>query len=282
MGFPTDNTKCISLWLLCVNLILFLFFICPSPQAAANEPSEETSIATLLSLSLEELIEVEITVATRSPKSVRKAPAIASVITQDHIRNMGARNLNDVLTMEPGIGVSINEFGVFMYEVRGIRTQLSEKILVMIDGHSLNKSFTGSAFQSIIDEFPVENIKQVEIIRGPGSALFGANAFVAVINIITRDAADIDGLELKASGGSFDTRKINLIGGRIFENDFQASGSLDYFKTNGEKFLIEEDALTGTPFTTTPGYAFLGTEKTDVFFKALYKDLAFKGHYSTF
>jgi iron complex outermembrane receptor protein len=181
--------------------------------------------------------------------------------------------------MEPGIRVSINEFGVFMYEVRGIRTQTSEKILVMIDGHSLNKTFTGSALYSLVYDFPVENIKQIEIIRGPGSALYGANAFVGVINIITRDAADIDGLELKTSGGSFDTGKINVVGGKILEKDFQASGSFNYFKTNGEKFLIEEDALTGTPFTTTPGYAFFGTENTDIYFKTLYKDFAFKGHY---
>jgi outer membrane cobalamin receptor len=219
-------------------------------------------------------------IATRSPMPVRKAPAIASVITQDEIRNMGTRNLRDVLTMSPGIGVSRNEFGIFMYEVRGIRTPLSEKILVMLDGHSLNKSIiTGSALYRIFDDLPVENIRQIEIIRGPGSALYGANAFVAVINIITRDAADIDGLELKAGGGSFDTGKINVVGGKIYENGFLASGSLDYFKTDGGNFLIEEDALTGTPYTTTPGYAFMTSEKTDIFFKASYKDLAFKGHY---
>ena len=223
-------------------------------------------------------------IATRSPMPVRKAPAIASVITQDEIRNMGARNLRDVLKMEPGIGVSRNEFGIFMYEVRGIRTTLSEKILVMIDGHSLNKSIiTGSAFYRIFDDLPVENIKQIEIIRGPGSALYGANAFVAVINILTRDAIDIGGLELKASGGNFDTRKINVVGGKIYENGFQASGSLDYSKTDGENFLIEEDALSvnpfWAPFTTTPGYAFMSSEKTDIFFKASYKDLAFEGHY---
>jgi outer membrane cobalamin receptor len=277
MGIPTGKTRCIPLRLLCVNLLSFLFFISP---AAADDPHEDDAMATLLSMSLEELIDVEISVATRTPQTVRKAPAIASVITAREIHNMGARNLRDILAMQPGFGVSRNEFGIFMYEVRGIRTQLSEKILVMIDGHSLNKSIiTGSALYRIFDDLPVENIKQVEIIRGPGSALYGANAFVGVINIITRDAADIDGLELKASGGSFATRKINAVGGKTFANGLQASGSLDYYKTDGAKFLIEQDALTGTPFTTTPGYAFTEIEKKDLFFKASYKDLAFKAHY---
>ena len=65
----------------------------------------------------------------------------------------------------------INELGLAMVEVRGIRSFLSEKILVMIDGHSLNKNITGSAFFDYADRLPIENIRQVEIIRGPGSAL---------------------------------------------------------------------------------------------------------------
>jgi len=212
--------------------------------------------------------------ATKRNLPIRKAPAIATVITHEEIRHMGARNLRDVLTMVPGIGVSRNEFGVFMYEVRGIRTELSEKILVMIDGHSLNKSIiTGSALYRIFDDMPVENIKQIEIIRGPGSALYGANAFVAVINIITRDAVDISGVEISGSLGSFDTGKINLVGGKIYENGFQVSGSLDYYKTNGENFHIERDALGAS------GEAFTKIEETDIFLKASYKDLAFKGHF---
>lgn len=218
--------------------------------------------------------------ATKRDLPIRKAPAIATVLNQEEIRYMGARNLRDVLTMVPGIGVSRNEFGVFMYEVRGIRTQLSEKILVMIDGHSINKSIiTGSALYRIFDDMPVKNIKRVEIIRGPGSALYGANAFVAVINIITKDAIDISGVEVSGGVGSFDTGNINLVGGKIFHNGFKISGSLDYFKTDGENFLIEEDALSGAPFATTPGYAFAEIEETDIFFKASYKDLSFKGHY---
>jgi len=212
--------------------------------------------------------------ATKRNIPMRKAPAIATIITQEEIRYMGARNLRDVLTMVPGIGVSKNEFGIFMYEVRGIRTPISEKILVMIDGHSLNKVLlTGSALYRVLYDLPIRNIKQIEIIRGPGSALYGANAFVAVINIITRDAVDISGFEFTGSVGSFDTYNMNLIGGKIFNNGLKVSGSLDYITSNGENFYIEQDAL------GLSGNAFAGIEKTDIFLEASYKDFAFKGHY---
>lgn len=218
--------------------------------------------------------------ATRRNTPLRKAPAIASVISQEEIRYMGARNLRDVLTMVPGIGVSRNEFGIFMYEVRGVRTPISEKILVMIDGHSLNKTLlTGSALYRVLYNFPIRNIKQIEVIRGPGSALYGANAFVAVINIITRDAVDISGLEVSGTVGSFDTYNINLVGGNIFANGLKISGSFDYISSKGENFYIEQDAITGSPFAATPGYANTGIEKTDIFLEASFKDFSFKGHY---
>ncbi len=130
--------------------------------------------------------------ATKRKISTRKAPAIATVITADEIKNMGARDLTDVLKTVPGFGVSINEWGVNMFEVRGIKTTGSEKILVMTDGHRLNESYTGSGLCLTFNDLSVEKIRQIEIIRGPGSALYGANAFTAVINIITKDADDAD------------------------------------------------------------------------------------------
>src|SRR6185369_4761631 len=118
----------------------------------------------------------------------------------------------------PGLGISINEFGVMMIEVRGIRTVLSEKILIMIDGHSLNRNIFGSALYSVADKLPMDNIRQVEVVRGPGSALYGNSAFVATINIITRNAEEINGLEIKAGGGSFDSFKGNMVGGKAIDD----------------------------------------------------------------
>ena len=275
-----------------VLFVLFLFIPQPCFAAQSAEPdqiSDEQKLEQVKSFFKSEYQEEDffrtdrlLLTATKRNLPIRKAPAIASVITQEEIHYMGARNLRDVLSMVPGIGVSRIEFGVFMYEVRGIRTELSEKILVMIDGHSVNKSIiTGSALYRILYDMPVKNIRQIEVIRGPGSALYGANAFVAVINIITRNAIDISGLEVSGSYGEFETGKVNLVGGKIFDNGFQISGSVDYFKTDGERFHIKEDALfvAGAPFTTAPGDAYAESENTDIYLKASYKDFAFKGHY---
>lgn len=226
--------------------------------------------------------EKDLVTATKRHTSLRKAPAIATIITADEIRNMGARNLEDILKMVPGFGVSTNEWGTHMIEVRGIRTGTSEKILVMIDGHSLNRNTNGSAtVYNVANKLPVENIKQVEVIRGPGSALYGNSAFVATINIITRNAEEINGLEVKGGGGSFDSFKGNLVGGKAIGDKLTVSGSLDRYQSSGPKLTVEADSLSGTPFSKAPGYPDLHTEQTDAFLKLGYGDLAFSGHYQT-
>ncbi len=230
-------------------------------------------------LAFYELEEQFMVTATKRKIAVRKAPAIATVVTADEIRNMGARNLMDVLKMVPGFGVSINEFGRHMFEVRGIRTSTSEKILVMLDGHRLNESYTGSALSIMFDDLPVENAKQIEIVRGPGSALYGANAFVAVVNIITKDADDIEGVETTVTGGSFDTKKISLLAGKS-SDDLKVFGSINYIDTEGPKVTIEADRLSGTPFSTTPGDTDSHLKKTDIFLEASYGSLTFRGHFA--
>ncbi|MCE1227178.1 MAG: Plug domain-containing protein, partial [Geobacteraceae bacterium] len=131
----------------------------PNAVVALNEQSEDKELLMFFE-------EQDLVTATKRPTSLRKAPAIATIITADEIRNMGARNLLDVLKMVPGFGVSINEFGTLMIEVRGIRTGTSEKILVMIDGHSLNRNTNGSVLvYNVASKLPVENIRQVEVVR---------------------------------------------------------------------------------------------------------------------
>jgi iron complex outermembrane receptor protein len=246
-----------------------------SPQG--TQPSSEGGAERELLLFFEEQ---DLVTATRRPTSLRKAPAIATVITAEEIRNMGARNLLDVLKTVPGLGISTNEWGTLMVEVRGIRTGASEKILVMIDGHSLNRNTNGSAIvYNVAGKIPMENIRQVEVIRGPGSALYGNSAFVATINIITRDAEEIEGLEAKAGGGSFDSFKGNLVGGKSIGDKLTVSGSLDYAQTDGPRLAVEADTLTVTPFSMAPGKTDSRSRHTDAFLKAAYGGFSFRGHY---
>ncbi|HEX9023866.1 MAG TPA: TonB-dependent receptor [Geobacteraceae bacterium] len=244
-------------------------------QAATSEPEEFGA------LELTELANIRIVTATRHSIPLRKAPAIATVITAEEIRNMGARNLLDILRMVPGFGVSINEYGANMVEVRGIRTNFSEKILLMIDGHTMNKNAFSSGLHILADLLPVENIKQVEVVRGPGSALYGSSAFMATVNVITRDAADIDRVEAKIGGGNFDTFKGNLTTAARYGDMFEASGSFDYYRTNGPKLRVESDVLRTTPFSQAPGPVHLAADQIDGFVKLVYGDLSFRGHYLT-
>ena len=268
----------------CMSVLLGLS-IGSAVQGAEEPAGERNKVAVQNDLAADkELLmffeEQDLVTATKRPTSLRKAPAIATIISADEIRNMGARNLEDILKMVPGFGVSTNEWGTHMIEVRGIRTGTSEKILVMIDGHSLNRNTNGSAtVYNVANKLPIENIRQVEVIRGPGSALYGNSAFVATINIITRNAEEINGLEVKGGGGSFDSYKGNLVGGKVIGDKLTVSGSLDHYQTDGPKLAVEADTLTGTGFSQAPGTADLRARNTDAFLKVGYGDLSFRGGY---
>lgn len=249
------------------------FMLAHLSAVMADEPEEFGG------LDLSQLANIEIVTATKRSISVRKAPAIATVITAEEIRNMGARNLLDVLRMVPSFGVSVDNDGIPELEVRGIRTFYSEKVLVMIDGHSQNRNKNSSAFFNFADMLPVENIKQVEVLRGPASALYGDSAFVATINVITRDAAEINGLEVKGGVGSFDAYKASLVGGKAFGDKLTVSASYDYSQTNSPDVTVGADALSGTPFSRAPGRPFLSSHQNDAFLKVGYGDFSFRGGY---
>lgn len=263
----------------CLTLCTVLLSLSPACPAAAGEAPAQVPLETLMSMSLEELVDVKIALPTRSSMPLRKSPAIATVITAQEIRNMGARDLMDVLKIVPGTGVSRTYEGFHMVDIRGIGTPSSEKILVMIDGHSLNKNIAGSGLRYLADYLSVNDIKQVEVVRGPGSALYGANAFVAVINIITKGTADIDGVEAEASWGSFNTGKVNLMAGKVFENGFQAFSNVNYWSTNGANLEIARDRFSGTPLSAAPGDADTSFAAVEALLKCSFHDLHYEGHY---
>ncbi len=230
--------------------------------------------------------EQELTTATKRPTTIRNAPAIATVIAAQEIRDMGARNLLDILRMVPGLGVSNASYTLY-FDVRGIYS-VNQKILFMIDGHPMNRNFYGNAmFNNAIARLPVENIRQVEVVLGPGSALYGNSAFLATINVITRSAEEINGVEVKAGGGSFETYQANLTGGKSFGDKLNASFSLDQYKTNGPGLIVGADALTvddianGTHYSAAPGPVDMSARQTSAFIKAAYGDLSFRGYYQT-
>ena len=144
---------------------------------------------------------------------------------------MGARNLMDALKRLPGFSVQETYIGIPAIEVRGSFSSDSEKVLFMIDGHSVNNNLVNGSSTWTYNNFSIEDIKQVEVVRGPGSALYGANAFVAVINIITETADDINGLEVTLGSESDTTRKLNLQYGSEF-NDIKFAANFNILESN--------------------------------------------------
>jgi iron complex outermembrane receptor protein len=144
-----------------------------------------------------------VSLATGSPRPVSKAPSTATVITADDIKATGSTDLSEVLETVPGLHVSrTGGDWLPLYSIRGILTRYNPEVLVMVNGIPITNAFAGDRGR-LIGGFPLEHISRIEVIRGPGSALYGAEAVSGVINIVTKTAAEIDGTETGLRAGSF-------------------------------------------------------------------------------
>lgn len=149
-----------------------------------------------------------INIATGTSKPISKAPAVASVITSEDIRRMGAASLDEILERVPGLHVSLSKVNRFdsIYSIRGIQTGRTPQILVLLNGLEFKNSFTGAL--PFTFRLPAKAIERIEVLRGPGSAVYGADSFSGVINIVTKsDIGDTKGtVSLRAA--SFDTQEL--------------------------------------------------------------------------
>ena len=140
------------------------------------------TVKDLADRSLEELLNIKVTSAARKPQSLRTTAAAAFVITSEDIRRSGIRLLPDLLRMAPGVEVSRLDAGNWAISIRGFNTDFSNKLLVLVDGQSIYNEEYGGVFWDT-EQMPVEDIDRIEVIRGPGAAMWGANAVNGVINI---------------------------------------------------------------------------------------------------
>ncbi len=207
-----------------------------------------------------------IVTATKQPQTLKKAPAVATVFTARDIRLMGARDIMDVLKRVPGIGVSKSFYGPDNIEVRGLLGFRSEQVKFLIDGVSVNNLSGGAAWN--YDSLSVDNVKRIEVIRGPSSALYGTDAMSAIINIITKKGEDIDGAAVSAGGGSFNTQKYYFEAGKKYGNDLDVAFTIDYITTDGDKLNVGADSIGNSGDTED----FL--KKLDTQLRLSYKDLA--------
>jgi outer membrane cobalamin receptor len=154
-----------------------------------------------VSSDLEKLINSLIGVASKKPLSGRESPSIVSLITQEEIKNSGARDLIDVLNMVPGVDFGVDVEGIVGIGMRGNWAH-EGKVLLLLDGQEMNEVLFGTT--QFGNHLAVDQIKRIEVIRGPGSAIYGGYAEYGVINIITRDGEDIDGISVSGTYGQME------------------------------------------------------------------------------
>lgn len=155
----------------------------------------------LKGLSLEELGNIEVTSVSKSPVKLSQTPAAIYVITQEDIRRSGARSLPEALRLAPGVDVAQIDGVKWAVGIRGFQSRLSRDILVLIDGRSVYDPLFHGVYWEVQDTL-LEDIDRIEVIRGPGGTIWGANAVNGVINIITKSAKETKGALVSAGGGS--------------------------------------------------------------------------------
>jgi outer membrane cobalamin receptor len=216
------------------HVLCFLMGLASIGTAAAQTSEEED-----LALSYGD--KSNISIATGSSQPISKAPSTATVITAEDIKAMGATDLDQVMETVPGVHVSRTNSYVSTYEIRGIvGSQINPQVLILQNGIPMNTLYRGDKGQNW-GGLPLENVARIEVIRGPGSALYGADAFSGVVNIITKTVADTPGTEFGVRGGSFDTKNAWVQhGGKWGAVDVAAY--LNVGGTEGERGIVTQDA----------------------------------------
>ena len=211
-----------------------------APVAAAA-PDEATQSASLTELSIEQLLDLEIYSASKFLQKTSEAPAAVTVITAADIKRFGYRTLGDVLASARGIFVT-NDRNYQYLGVRGVNRpgDYNSRILLMVDGYRVNDANYDTA--SIGQEFflDLDLIERVEVVRGPGSSIYGSNAFFGVVDVITKRGQTLSGAELSAEVASFGGAKARFSYGRSLDNGGDLLVSATSQNSRGEDLYFRE------------------------------------------
>ncbi len=170
---------------------------------AATSPAQSPPARDLTQFSLEDLMNVRVTSVSKKEQKLAKTGAAIYVINQEDIRRSGATSIPDLLRMVPGVDVAQIDSNQWNISIRGFAAA-ANKVLVLIDGRSVYVNTFSGVFWDVID-VPLEDIERIEVIRGPGGTVWGANAVNGVINIITKHSRDTKGGLVTAGAGSKET-----------------------------------------------------------------------------
>jgi iron complex outermembrane receptor protein len=157
----------------------------------------------LKQLSLEQLGDLDVTSVSKDPQQVQKTPAAVFVITQEDIRRSGATTIPELLRTVPGVEVARIDSDHWSVGVRGFGSEFSKAVLLLIDGRSVYSPLFSGVYWNV-QNVMIEDVERIEVIRGPGGTIWGANAVNGVINIITKDAKDTRGTVVSSGTGNVD------------------------------------------------------------------------------
>jgi iron complex outermembrane receptor protein len=176
-----------------IGLLLALWMASAAwPQAKPNDLSNK---------SIEDLMNIEVTSVSKKEQKISEVAAAIFVVTQEDIRRSGATSIPEVLRMVPGLDVAQINANNWAISARGFNLQFANKLLVLIDGRAVYTPLFGGVYWDA-QNVPLEDIERIEVIRGPGGTVWGANAVDGVINVITKSAADTQGGLLVGGGGT--------------------------------------------------------------------------------
>ena len=183
-----------------LTLTLFLAAISATCWAGSSQENQSPQ-SPLKQLSLEQLGNVEVTTASKEPEQVWKTPAAIFVITQDDIQRSGATSIPEALRLAPGVEVARIDSSKWSIGIRGFGSRLSRSVLVLIDGRTVYTTLFAGTYWEVQDTV-MDDIERIEVIRGPGGTIWGPNAVDGVINIITKDSKQTQGLLASTGGGN--------------------------------------------------------------------------------
>jgi len=170
-----------------------------APLWAASGATETLTV--LKKMSVEELMEIEVTSVSRHPERLLEAASAIQVVTGEDIRRAGATSLPEALRLAGNLDVAQKNAHDWGISARGFNTELANKLLVMVDGRTVYTPLFSGVFWDVQD-YLLEDVDRIEVISGPGGTLWGANAVNGVINVLTRSARETQGLYLDAGGGT--------------------------------------------------------------------------------
>ena len=180
---------------------LLCYLLAAQPRESAAQSAAVESTGDLKQLSVDELMNLEVTSVARAPQRLLQAPAAIQVITAEDIRRSGATSIPEALRLADNLEVAQINAHDWAISARGFNANLANKLLVLIDGRAVYTPLYGGVLWNVQD-YLLEDIDRIEVISGPGGTLWGANAVNGVINIVTKSAVDTQGVYASAAGGN--------------------------------------------------------------------------------